>query len=70
MTTTTRSLPTVSADIRTRRRNLGLTQADIAVAAKCSVQSVAYFERGWLPARSEKLTQVLRTLERLEQNPA
>ena len=45
-----------------RRRELGLTQAQLAMRAECSRASVALLESGYSPRRSEVLERILLTL--------
>jgi predicted transcriptional regulator len=62
---------TPAADVRSRRRGVGLTQLELAERAQCSWSTIRLFERGYTPAHSEVFERVQAVLERLEgQEPA
>jgi predicted ATPase/DNA-binding XRE family transcriptional regulator len=62
-----RQAPPTPAEIRGRRRALGLTQADLAAVLDVSANTVARWERGELRVGRPGL--VVRCLERLERRP-
>lgn len=70
MTTTTETVATdgavIQGRIRDRREALGLTRADLARAARCSLTTVQNFECGLIPRRGVVLARVERVLGDLE----
>src|ERR1700694_5497794 len=63
-----RQAPLTPAQLRGRRRALGLTQADLAAVLDVSANTVARWERGEL--RVGRPGRVVRYLERLERRPS
>lgn len=59
MTTTTN---VTGAELRARRKAAGLTQAQLARAADCSLSIIGHFEAGAIPKRSLVLSNVLAAL--------
>lgn len=62
MTTTTTTI--TGAELRQRRKAAGLTQAELARRADCSLSIVGQFEAGAIPKRSTVLARVLSALAR------
>lgn len=50
-------------DLRARRRRLGISQQQLAVAAECSLSMVRLLEGGYAPPRSPTRERVERVLE-------
>jgi transcriptional regulator with XRE-family HTH domain len=50
------------SEIGERRRAAGLSQQALAERAKCSISTIALFERGYTPKRSATLDRVLAIL--------
>ncbi len=57
-----------SDGIRARRRAAGLSQERLAHLADCSLHTVALFERGYRPARSNVLPRIIAVLN--DERPA
>jgi transcriptional regulator with XRE-family HTH domain len=57
---------TVTEDIRTRRRQLGISQQTLAAAAECSISALRLFESGYAPSASPTRVRVEHVLDELE----
>jgi len=53
-------------DLAQLRRDAGLTQIDLAIAAKCSRSSIAILEAGYQPRHSAVLLRLLAVLHNAE----
>ena len=62
--------PAPDLSVRERRVVLGLTQRQLAIAARCSLPSVANLEAGVLPRRSEVVPRILAALDAAERGAA
>lgn len=63
MTTTTTTIATTPDALREARVEAGLTRAQLAAAADCSLAWIANFEQGAAPKRSDVLPRVLSVLK-------
>lgn len=62
----TNNTTTTGAELRARRKAAGLTQAELARAADCSLSIIGHFEAGAIPKRSAVLLNVLAALSARE----
>jgi predicted transcriptional regulator len=58
----------VAAEVRTRRQAAGLTQAQLARLADCSLAFVGNLEAGYMPRRSPTLARILAVLDDMNDN--
>jgi predicted transcriptional regulator len=59
-----------ASSVRERRIATGMTQRQLAIAADCSLPSVANLEAGVLPRRSEVVPRILAALDAAERETA
>jgi predicted transcriptional regulator len=57
---------TTPAELRDRRRRLGISQQSLAAAAACSISLVRLLERGYRPLHSPSRDRIERVLDELE----
>ena len=72
MATTSQAIPQdVAAEVRTRRHTAGITQAELAGLADCSLAFIGNVEAGYTPRRSPTLARILKVLDRVnDSDPA
>jgi predicted transcriptional regulator len=70
MTTIITERSAESRRLRAQREAVGLTQRQVAVAAGCSLSTVANVEAGCVPSRSEAIGRIRAALDAAEREAA